>query len=337
MPQLGSKLDPEFRQNAGGDCDLDACILGRIGYDLYAVEHHRALADVEHFSRHLGGSSANIAVGLARLGLKVGLIGCVGKDQLADFLLNFLQKEGVDTRHVQLAQGFNTSLCLTEVCPPDSFPQVFYRRDAADAQVRVGTEELSYLERARMFITNGTSLAADPSRESTLKALRAAREGGLRTVLDVDYRASSWSSPEDAGYQARAVLPFLDVILGNEEEISLLTGFNEVSEQTHFLADRNVRLVVRKLGARGVEAYYNGDHFLAPPMPTSVVCAIGAGDAFAAGFLYAQDRNFPIKECLRYGNAAASIVVSRVACSDAMPFRQEVEELLRAKSLEASR
>jgi 5-dehydro-2-deoxygluconokinase len=313
---------------------LDACILGRIGYDLYAVEHHRPLAEVEHFSRHLGGSSANIAVGLARLGLRVGLIGCLGKDQLADFLLNFLKREGVDTRYVQLVQGFNTSLCLTEICPPDSFPQVFYRRDAADTQVRVGPEELGYVRQARTFITNGTSLAASPSRESTLKALEVAREAGLRTVLDVDYRASSWSSPDEAGYHARSALPFIDVVLGNEQEILLLTGLNEVSEQIRFLAQSNVHLIVRKLGASGVEAYYDGQHFLLPPTRTAVLCAIGAGDAFASGFLYALDRNLPVRECVRYGNAAASIVVGRVACSDAMPYRQEIEELLRGESFE---
>jgi 5-dehydro-2-deoxygluconokinase len=313
---------------------LDACVLGRIGYDLYAVEHHRPLAEVEHFSRHLGGSSANIAVGLTRLGLRVGLIGCVGNDQLADFLLNFLKKEGVDTQHVQLAQGYNTSLCLTEICPPDSFPQVFYRRDPADAQVRVGSDELNYLRKARMFITNGTSLAASPSRESTLKALAAAREAGMRTVLDVDYRASSWPTPDEAGHHARAALPFVDVVLGNEHEISLLTGFESVSEQIRFLADSKVHVTVRKLGAAGVEAYCNGSHFLLAPMPTTVVCAIGAGDAFASGFLYALDSSLPIRECLRYGNAAASIVVGRVACSDAMPYRQEIEELLRPEAFE---
>src|SRR5947209_4023938 len=76
---------------------FDVCVLGRIGYDLYAVEQNRALAEVEHFSRHLGGSSANIAVGLARLGLRVAIISCVGKDLLADYLLDFLNREGINT------------------------------------------------------------------------------------------------------------------------------------------------------------------------------------------------------------------------------------------------
>jgi 5-dehydro-2-deoxygluconokinase len=307
---------------------LDACVLGRIGYDLYAVEHHRPLPEVEHFSRHLGGSSANIAVGLARLGLKVGIISCIGKDELADFLLNFLRSEHVDTQHVQLAEGFNTSLCLTEICPPENFRQVFYRRDAADTQVRVSSDEIVYVRKARMFITNGTSLAASPSRESTIMALEAARSGRLRTVLDVDYRASSWSSPEAAGAQARAALRWTDVVLGNEFEISLLTGLEDPVDQIRLLEQSHVKLIVRKLGARGVEAYFNGESFQLPPTCSRVVSAIGAGDAFASGLLYALDRQLPIQECLRYGNAAAAIVVSRVPCSDAMPYRTELEALL---------
>jgi 5-dehydro-2-deoxygluconokinase len=295
---------------------------------LYAVEHHRSLAEVEHFSRYLGGSSANIAVGLARLGLRVGIISCIGKDELAAFLLGFLRKEGVDTRHVQLAEGFNTSLCLTEICPPDSFRQVFYRKDPADAHISIGPQELDYVRQARMFITNGTSLAASPAREATLLALESARIAGLRTVLDVDYRESSWPSPDEAGRHARAALRWVDVLLGNEQELSLLTGFESREDQIAFLAKSDVKLIVRKLGASGVEAHFKGQSFLLPPMPGQVVCAIGAGDAFASGFLYALDRQLPVEACLRYGNAAACIVVGRVPCSDAMPYRSEIEEML---------
>jgi len=120
---------------------FDVCVLGRIGYDLYAVEQNRALSEVEHFSRHLGGSSANIAVGLVRLGLRVAMISCVGKDLLADYLLSFLNREGIDTMCVRLLQGHNTSLCLSEVSPPDRFPQVFYRSNPADSQVVLGATE----------------------------------------------------------------------------------------------------------------------------------------------------------------------------------------------------
>ncbi len=309
---------------------MDACVLGRIGYDLHAVEQNRPLAKVDHFSRHLGGSSANIAVGLARLGLRVGIVSCLGKDALADYLLGVLGKEGVDTRFVQLAEGYNTSLCLTEVSPPDHFPQVFYRREPADTQVVVGTEELAYIREAQAFVTNGTSLSASPAREATLSALKAARETGRRTVLDVDYRASSWASPEEAGRQARAALPWVDILLGNEDEISLLTGKSDGRAQARAVQDMGVEIVIRKLGAKGVEAHTRDRCVSVPAWPTKVVSTIGAGDGFAAGFLYALIEGQTLEECLRCGNAAAAIVVSRVSCSDAMPYRNELKEFLAA-------
>jgi len=309
---------------------MHVCVLGRIGYDLYAREQGRPLAEVETFSRHLGGSSANIAVGLARLGLSVGIVSAVGDDALADYLLSFLAQERVDTRFVRRVPGYGTSLCLTEVSPPDRFPQVFYRHRPADSQVTVGPAEKDYIAGTRMFVTNGTSLSASPAREATLEALQTARAAGLRTVLDVDYRASSWPSPEEAGRQARRALPWTDVVLGNEEELSLLTGEREPAAQVRSVLSSGVGLLVSKLGANGVRADTGRESFTVPPVPVRVVSAIGAGDAFAAGLLYGLHRGLPVADCLRWGNAAAAIVVGRVSCSDAMPYVHEIEQVLAA-------
>lgn len=309
---------------------MDVCVLGRIGYDLYAVEHGRPLDQVEHFSRHLGGSSANIAVGLARLGLKAGIISAVGDDELAPFLLDFLAKEGVEASHVSRVAGFNTSLCLTEICPPSGFRQVFYRANPADGQVRAGADELAYVAQARTFVTNGTALAVSPSRDSALRALKAAREAGRRTVFDVDYRASSWPSPERAGDEARRALPWVDVVLGNEPEIALVTGESDAQRQIDVLLNAGVRIAVRKRGDQGVEAHTRDGSMSLGPIAVEVVSTIGAGDAFAAGFLYALDRGLGLDRCLRYGNAAAAIVVGRVSCSDAMPYASELEASIAA-------
>jgi 5-dehydro-2-deoxygluconokinase len=307
---------------------MDVCVLGRIGYDLHAVEQNQPLADVKRFSRHLGGSSANIAVGLARLGLHVGIISSVGKDALADFLLGFLRNEGIDTRFVRLVEGHNTSLCLTEVSPPDHFPQVFYRRDPADVQVHLGRQELAYIQEASLFVTNGTSLSASPAREATISALQAARQAGLRTAFDIDYRASSWRSTTEAGTQARTVLPWVDILLGNEDELSLLSGRSDARAQAQIAWDAGVKLVIRKRGSEGVEAYSREKCVFAPKCAVKVVSTIGAGDGFAAGFLYGLVRGFSLDECLRYGNTVAAIVVNRISCSDAMPYLKELHEFL---------
>ncbi len=150
-------------------------------------------------SRYAGGSSANIAVGLARLGASVGMISSLGTDALSDFLVDFLSREHVGTAHVQWVPGFLPSLSLTEVSPPSRFPQVFYRHDAVDTMLVAGEADLSYVDGARMFVTNGTSLCASPSRESTYRALERARRSGCRVVLDVDFRAMSWPSEVGGG------------------------------------------------------------------------------------------------------------------------------------------
>lgn len=304
---------------------MDVCVLGRIGYDLYAVEHGRPLDEVQQFSRRLGGSSANIAVGLARLGLRVGIISCVGADALAPYLLSFLASEKVDTRFVRQVKGFNTSLCLTEVSPPDQFTQVFYRKQAADSLVEIGPEEVHYIQQARIFVTNGTSLASSPARQSTFTALRKAREGGVETILDIDYRESSWASRTEAGEQVRHALSWVDTVIGNEEEFGLVAGAVDPAAQMETIRGQGVKLVVRKLADKGVEAYIEGERICSPPYPAETVCTIGAGDGFAAGFLYGRYHNKSLAASLEYGNAAAAIVVSRVSCSDAMPYREELE------------
>jgi len=308
---------------------MDVVILGRIGYDLCSEEPHVPLPQVRRFSRYLGGSSANMAVGLARLGARTGIVSCLGTDALSRFLIDFLNAEKVDTAHVQTRAGFLPSLALTEVSPPDRFPQVFYRHDAVDTMLAVTPQDLDYIAAARMFITNGTSLCAPPSRESTYLALERAREAGCRVVLDVDFRAMSWPSPVEAGLAVRLALPFVDVLIANEQELLLAAGCSGMETAVTALRRRGIPLVVSKLGDRGTCVYRGEESYFLPPYRVEVCTTIGAGDGFASGFLYALLRDAPMEECLHYGNAAAAVVVSRLSCSEAMPTLEEVRTLIR--------
>ena len=309
---------------------MDVTVLGRIGYDLYSEEPHVKLPRVRRFSRYLGGSSANMAVGLSRLGARVGMVSCLGDDSLSDFLVEFLQGEKVDVGHIQRAPGYLPSLCLTEVSPPDRFPQVFYRHDAVDTMLRVTEEDLDYIAGRRMFITNGTSLCASPSRESTYRALERAKRAGCRVVFDVDYRAMSWPSAAEAGQAVRLALPFIDVLIGNQPELRLVAADADLEHATATLRER-VPLLVSKLGEQGTRVWQGGDSVFLPPYSVEVVSTIGAGDGFASGFLYGLLAGKPVTECLHYGNAAAAIVVSRLSCSEAMPTLAEVETMVRSQ------
>jgi 5-dehydro-2-deoxygluconokinase len=314
---------------------MEVTILGRIGYDLYSEEPHVKLPEVRRFSRYLGGSSANMAVGLARLGARVGMVSCLGDDSLSQFLIDFLQAEKVDTSRVQRTPGYLPSLCLTEVSPPDRFPQVFYRHDAVDTMLRVTEADLVYLAGRSMFVTNGTSLCASPSRESTYLALERAKQAGSRVVFDVDFRAMSWPSPAEAGLAVRLALPFIDVLIGNQPELRLVAGVEDLERATETLRDR-VPMLVSKLGEQGTRVWQRGESVFLPPYSVEVISTIGAGDGFASGFLYALLADKPAAECLHYGNAAAAIVVSRLSCSEAMPTLAEVEAMISSRQKEVA-
>jgi 5-dehydro-2-deoxygluconokinase len=305
---------------------VDITILGRIGYDLYSEEPHVPLPQVRRFSRYLGGSSANMAVGLARLGASVGIIASLGCDSLSEFLIQFLKAENVDTSRIQTVPGFLPSLCLTEVSPPDQFPQVFYRRDPADTRLEVTDEDVGYISHSRMFVTNGTSLCASPARESTYRAMECAKEAGCRVVLDVDYRSMSWTKPEDAGMAVRLALPFVDVLIGNDLELKLVAGAGDLDEAVTKL--RKIPMLVSKLGANGTRVWVGSKPVYLAPYSVPVVSTIGAGDGFASGFLFGLLRVLSVIECLHYGNAAAAVVVSRLSCSEAMPTLAEVEQII---------
>jgi len=315
---------------------MEVTVLGRIGYDLYSEEPQVKLSQVRRFSRYLGGSSANMAVGLSRLGASVGIISCLGDDSLSEFLIQFLQSEKVDTRHVHRAPGFLPSLCLTEVSPPDRFPQVFYRHDAVDTMLRVNEDDLAAVAAGRMFITNGTSLCASPSRESTYRALERARAAGRRVVFDVDYRSMSWPNAAAAGQAVRLALPFVDVLIGNQLELGLVAGEENLERATAALSER-IPMLVSKLGEQGTRVWQGRDAVFLPPYTVDVVSTIGAGDGFASGFLYALLAGKTVMECLHFGNAAAAIVVSRLSCSEAMPTLAEVETMIRNQAARVNR
>lgn len=308
-----------------------AIVLGRIGYDLYSEEIGTPLDRVRHFRAGLGGSSANIAVGLARLQWQVTMLGAISDDAVGRFVVSELSAEGVDVEAVQTVRGHNTSLALNQVAPPIGVEQVFYRCRPADAVLvwdrRMAaklTKRKTACDGPSLFVTNGTSLCSEGSRAVTTRALQTARANGMTTVLDVDYRASSWSSPASAGNACRAVWPWVDILLANADEIRLLAprAARAAGVEERVAASvlrRGAKIVVWKRGAAGSVAFTTKGRSAVPAVPVTVVSTNGAGDGFAAGFLTAYGRGLGVTDCLLYGNAAAGWVVAQSGCAEAMP------------------
>ncbi|MER7463472.1 5-dehydro-2-deoxygluconokinase [Streptomyces sp. NPDC097981] len=301
--------------------------MGRIGVDLYPLRTGVALAEADTFGKFLGGSPTNVAVAAARLGRRVAVITRTGADPFGAYLRAELRGFGVDDRWVGEVARYPTPLTFCEIFPPDDFPLYFYRLPKApDLEIEPGELDLAAVRAARVFWMTGTGLSAQPSRSATLAALEARAKSGI-TVFDLDWRPMLWEEEPGDAY-ARA-LGLATVAVGNVQECAIATGECEPWAAARALLAAGVELAVVKRGPDGVLAMRrDGTVAEAAPVPVEVVNGLGAGDAFGGALCHGLLAGWELERVLRYANAAGAIVASRLACSSAMPYAKEVEEVL---------
>ncbi|MEV8015065.1 5-dehydro-2-deoxygluconokinase [Streptomyces sp. NPDC086554] len=310
--------------------------MGRIGVDLYPLQAGVPLADVTTFGKFLGGSASNVAVAAARLGRRVALLTRTGEDPFGEYLHRALREFGVDDRWVTGVAGLPTPVTFCEVFPPDDFPLYFYRQPKApDLEMYESELDLGAIAAARVFWMTGTGLSAEPSRSATLAAL-AARGRREVTVFDLDWRPMFWSDPQEARPFYAEALRHATVAVGNLDEVEVATGEREPYAAARALLAAGVELAVVKQGPKGVLAVSrSGEAAEVPPLPVTVLNGLGAGDAFGGALCHGLLARWELERIMRYANAAGAIVASRLECSSAMPFPDEVEAAVEAGEISA--
>ncbi|MEU6209901.1 5-dehydro-2-deoxygluconokinase [Streptomyces sp. NPDC093224] len=306
---------------------FDLITMGRIGVDLYPLTTGVPLAEAETFGKFLGGSAANVAVAAARLGRRVALVSRTGADPFGAYLRTQLDRFGVDGRWVTEVAAHPTPVTFCEIFPPDRFPLYFYRLPKApDLEIAADEVDLDAVRAARVFWMTGTGLSEEPSRAATLAALEARGRAGT-TVFDLDWRPMLWR--EKPGPHYERALAGATVAVGNVEECEIATGESEPHAAARALLAAGVELAVVKRGPEGVLAVHrDGTVAEAAPVAVDVVNGLGAGDAFGGALCHGLLSGWELGRVVRYANAAGAIVASRLECSSAMPFPDEVEEVL---------
>lgn len=306
---------------------FDVLTIGRVGVDFYPTSHG-SIVKVKHFDKFLGGSPTNVAVAAARLGDRAAVITRTGPDPLGEFVHAALQGFGVDDRFVSEVEGLQTPVVFCETFPPDHFPIYFYRAPIApDLVIRPEELDLPAVGAARLFWATVSGLSAEPSRAATMAAL-AHRSRQAHTVLDLDYRPAFWESEPSATRATRAALAHSTIAVGNLDEAEVAVGTRDPELAADRLLDLGLELAVIKLGPEGVMAKSAHEHVEVPPVPVRVVNGLGAGDAFGGSLCHGVLAGWPLRRTLEFASAAGAIVASKLACSDAMPTVEEVEDVL---------
>ncbi|WP_018545010.1 5-dehydro-2-deoxygluconokinase [Streptomyces sp. LaPpAH-108] len=309
----------------------DLITMGRIGVDLYPLQSGVPLDRVSSFGKFLGGSSTNVAVAAARLGLRTAVITRTGADPFGDYLHEALRGFGVDDRWVTPVPGLPTPVTFCEIFPPDDFPLYFYRQPKApDLEIHPGELDLDAIREARVFWMTGTGLSEEPSRTSTLDALAHRARSGL-TVFDLDWRPMFWQDPDTARPFYAEALRHATVAVGNLDEVEIATGVRDPHAAAEALLAAGVELAVVKQGPKGVLAVSrDGESAEVPPLPVTVLNGLGAGDAFGGALCHGLLAGWDLETVMRHANAAGAIVASRLECSSAMPTPDEIEAALSA-------
>ena len=332
------------------DKKFDVITFGRSSIDLYSQNIGAPFNDIKGFDAFVGGSPLNIAVGCARLGVNASLLTAVGNDKVGEFILNFLNGEGVNTHCIPVKNGTRSSAVVLGIEPPDKFPLVYYRDNAADSQVDIDDVDKANIPDYKILLINGTALNIEPTRSATFYATEIANRNEVDVVLDLDFRADQWHDYRAFGLTVRAILPRVKMAIGTEEEILAATlidssqvTINEqqisapeikgnIDESIAQLLSSGIETLIVKRGEKGASIYQkDGAREDVPGFPVTVLNVLGAGDAFASGFLYGVLQGWDLKKACRMGNASGAQVVTKKGCANFMPTLEESMDFINQK------
>ena len=304
-------------------------VIGRVGMDMCPEPAGAAIEDATTMMVAMGGSSANIAAGLVKFGMKATLLTRVSDDAVGHYCVNQLGHYGVDAAHVKPVAGeFRNSLALYETRVEDH-NSVIYRNSAADFQMSLEDVEAVDYSQYGALITAGTVFAAEPSRTAAFRAFKLAKAAGIPVIFDVDYRPYSWPSPQVAEEVLSKAGYMSDIIVANDEEFGFMAGGIEKGlAKAESLAKSTASIVVYKMGHLGAITFANGTQTQSGIFKVEALKPTGAGDSFMAGFIASLADGRDMDEAVLRGSACAAIVVAKPGCAPAMPDNVALEAFL---------
>ncbi|MCC7084221.1 MAG: carbohydrate kinase family protein [Pirellulales bacterium] len=285
----------------------------------------------ERLSLSIGGCASNVAMNLARVGVKVGVVGCVGRDLFGRFVIETLQAAGVETSGVRELDGVETSGTL--IINVKGEDRRFIHTAGANAVMSAADIPIERVRRAKVLYVGGYLLM--PAMESSLglaAVFRQSQQAGVKTVLDVVVPA-----PGDHWPKLEHVLPHTDVFLPNDHESAMITGHSEPLAQAEKFRSAGARTVVITQGERGTLLVSDRQRIKASVYPTRFVGGTGSGDAFDAGYIAGMLAGEDEIGCLHWGSALGASCVRSVGATDSVFTREEALAFMEQHDLKIER
>jgi fructokinase len=308
--------------------------LGEALIDFVADVAGVTLAECPGFRKAPGGAPANVAVGLARLGVSSAFLGKVGDDAFGHFLATTFADAGVDTRFVRYDPEHRTGLAFVSLRADGDREFLFFRNPSADMLYRPDEIPDAAFDGCRAYHFGSITLIQDPSRAATVDAARRAKERGALISYDPNLRAALWPSLAAARREILAALPLADVVKVSDEEAEFLFGPGSPADHSRRLLEHGAQVAAITRGPGGSHVATDTVAVDVPGFEIQAVDTTGAGDGFVAGLLSGLlaggvPTHFDDLERLaRFANAVGALTCLQKGAIPALPTRDVVERFL---------
>ncbi len=274
----------------------------------------------------IGGCASNAAMDLARVGVSVDVVGCVGQDPFGRFVTDTLDGRGVGTRLVRRLPDVGTSASL--IINVRGQDRRFVHCLGANGRLTAADIPTDAVRRAKVLYVGGFLLASALTGSELAEVFRMAQAAGVTTLLDVVV-----PGPGDHWAQLEPVLPYTDVFLPNNDEGTAILGEPDPRRQAERYRAAGAGTVVVTCGGQGTYLLTGDERLKADVFPTTFVGGTGAGDAFDAGYIAALLQGFDPLRCVAWGSALGASCVRSISATESVFTREETEEFLRDRSL----
>ena len=306
-------------------------VIGRAGADIYPDPPGTKTENAKKYVTYLGGSAANTAVELTKLGGRCKLLTRVSDDALGRFVINQLKKYDINTSLINFEGGESRiSFAIVET-RIKNHQSIIYRHNASDLFLNKKDVLKAKIKNFSCLIFSGTCLASEPSRSAIFLALEIAKKNNIPIIQDIDYRPYTWKSSKEASITYLKASKYCNVLIGNNEEFAILAKSMKKSLLLARSLANKIDLIIYKKGEKGSIAITKNKEISKGIFKVKALKPTGAGDAFMGALIGSIVKNYSLEDAMEIGSAAAAIVVTKVGCSHAMPNMQDIKKFMKNK------
>lgn len=308
--------------------EIDVFTLGETMV-VFQPEQMQSIEYVQQFPKRIGGAETNVAIGLSRLGHKVGWFSKLGEDSFGQYVYKSVRGEGVDTSSCIFTDQAATGVLFKEQLSPEDMNVYYYRKGSAASLMEPADLDEEYIAQAKILhITGITPALSDSCYRTVMEAIRIAKEYEVTIVFDPNLRLKLWAA-EKAKHILNEIALHADVILPGLDEGQFMTGKEKIEDVAESLMVGQDKIIIIKVGSKGAYLHTRKEQVMVEGFQVpQIIDPVGAGDGFAAGIISGILNQDSLKQTVKRANAIGAMVMKVKGDFEGLPNSKAVENFI---------